>query len=164
MADSTYLYPGGPLMSAAAFDESDQQVRQVSYGYDAAGTSLSVSGSAEPVTYTYDALYRVQTLTDGNGHATHYYYRKAGYLDSMTYPGYSGPTFDGEDWSNISGPDSLRNARCDADGHLLKSVDGGTETDFALEGFGAILFDIDSSQALNTSLRAVARVPKVRKD
>jgi len=45
------------------------------------------------VTYTYDALYRVQTLTDGNGHATHYYYTKAGYLDSMTYPGYRGPTY-----------------------------------------------------------------------
>ena len=52
-------------MSAEAFDESGHQVRQVSYGYDPAGTSLTVSGSAEPVTYTYDALYRVQTLTDG---------------------------------------------------------------------------------------------------
>jgi len=121
MADSTYFYPGGPLMSAAAFDESGRPVRQVSYGYDAAGTSLSVSGSAEPVTYTYDALYRVQTLTDGNGHATHYYYSKGGYLASMTYPGYSGtiPSFDGEGWPNISGADSLRNGRCDADGHLL---------------------------------------------
>ena len=56
---STYLYPGGPLMTEAAFDEGGQQVRQVSYGYDPAGTSLTVSGSAEPVTYTDDALYRV---------------------------------------------------------------------------------------------------------
>jgi len=46
-------------MSAEAFDESGHQVRQVSYGYDPAGTSLTVSGSAEPVTYAYDALYRV---------------------------------------------------------------------------------------------------------
>ena len=56
---NTYLYSGGPLMSAAAFNESGHPVRQVSYGYDPAGTSLTVSGSAEPVTYTYDALYRV---------------------------------------------------------------------------------------------------------
>ena len=56
---STYLYPGGPLMTAAAFNECGHPVRQVSYGYDPAGTSLTVSGSAEPVTYTYDALYRV---------------------------------------------------------------------------------------------------------
>jgi hypothetical protein len=36
---STYLYPGGPLMGAA-FDGSGHAVRQMSYGYDAAGTSL----------------------------------------------------------------------------------------------------------------------------
>ena len=46
-------------MTAAAFDEGGHPVSQVSYGYDPAGTSLTVSGSAEPVIYTCDALYRV---------------------------------------------------------------------------------------------------------
>lgn len=142
---STYLYPGGPLTQVTAFDENSQQVRQVSYGYDAAGTALSVSGSAEPVTYTYDALYRLKTQADGNAHTTRYYYTKAGYLDSMTFPGYSGPTpvFDGEGWSNIAGPDSVRRAQYDTDGHLLKSVDGqGTETDYVYADPDGALTDV----------------------
>ena len=157
MSVSTYLYPGGPLMQATAFDEGGQQVRQISYGHDAVGTALSVSGSAEPVTYTYDAMYRLQTLTDGNGQATHYYYSKAGYLDAMTYPGYSGPTpmFDGEGWSNITGPDSVRNVQYDTDGHLLTSVDGrGTETDYSYADPDGALTDVQypGSSALNHHL------------
>ena len=142
---SGYLFPGGPLMGAAAYDENGVQVRQVSYGYDPVGTALSVSGSAEPVTYAYDALYRMTALTDGNGHTTHYYYNKAGYLDAMTYPGYSGPTpaFDGNRWSNVAGPDSIRNSQYDTDGHLLKSVDGrGTETDYAYTDPDGALTDV----------------------
>ena len=133
---NAYLYPDGPLTGTTAYDESGTAIRQVSYAYGPEGESLGVSGSTEPVTYTYDALYRLATLADGNGHATHYYYKQQGYLDAITYPGYSGPApvynSPADGYTNVSGKDSLRFPSYDADGNLLVRVDGnGVETDYA---------------------------------
>lgn len=63
---NAYLYLGGPLISVTAYDESNAQVRQVTRTYGPEGESLSVGGSTEPATNTYDALYRVKTLADGS--------------------------------------------------------------------------------------------------
>jgi len=84
---STYLYPGGPLLSTSSYDESGTAIRQVNYSYGQEGESRGVSGSMEPVTYTYDALYRLSGLTDGGGNATRYFYNTAGYLYQVAYPG-----------------------------------------------------------------------------
>ena len=84
---NAYLYVGGPLTSVTFYDENNTQVRQVSRTYGLEGESLSVSGSTEPVTDTYDALYRVKTLKDGNNNTTTYAYNNIGLLSSITMPG-----------------------------------------------------------------------------
>jgi RHS repeat-associated protein len=125
---TTYLYPGGPAVSNHSFNEAGTQIRQTTYDYGPEGERTSVSGSTETADYTYDANYRQHSLTDGNGNVTTYYYNEQGYLDSVTYPGYAGPTpvysTTTGTWSNVAGADSERNARYDGDGDVLTRVDG----------------------------------------
>lgn len=82
----SYFYIGGPLSVLSHYNESAVMVRQVSYTYGAEGELLSRSGAVESTSKTYDAVYRVKTLTDGNNHAISYAYNSAGYLTSTTYP------------------------------------------------------------------------------
>lgn len=136
VSTSTYLYPDGPLMSVADYDESGYWVRGINYTYGPEGEQLSTSGSTEPSSLTYDALYRTASMADGNGHATHYYYNGRGYVDAVTYPGYSGPTpaynASTGTWSNVAGADSVRFPSYNNDGDALVRVDGrGVETDYA---------------------------------
>ncbi len=124
----TYLYPGGPLLTANTYDESGTLVRQFVYNYGLEGEQVSVTGNSEPVGNSYDALYRGKTLTDANGNVTRYYYKQAGYLDAITYPGYAGPSpvynSATDSYSNISGKDSLRLMSYDSLGHLTQQIDG----------------------------------------
>jgi RHS repeat-associated protein len=68
------------------------------------------------------------TLSDGNGNATKYYYNAAGYLNAVTFPGYSGgaPSFNvaSGNWQGVSGSDSLIYTSYDGNGDLTSSVDG----------------------------------------
>ncbi|HEY5838768.1 MAG TPA: RHS repeat-associated core domain-containing protein [Pyrinomonadaceae bacterium] len=105
-----YLYVGGPLTTATAFDESNVQVRQVTRTYGVEGEALSVSGSTEPVTNTYDALYRVKTLTDGNNNTTTYSYNNIGLVSSILLPG----------------GDTTQFPSYDNDGNLLQRIDGNS--------------------------------------
>ena len=153
---NTYLYTGGPLSYATAYDETGTQIRQVSYGYGPEGELLSVTGATEPVSYSYDALYRKLTLKDGNNDVTRYYYNQAGYLDSITYPGYSGltPAFNTTNgtWDNIAGADSVRDAAYDLDGNVTKRLDGrAVETDYSYTDPESQLTDIQypASTSLN---------------
>jgi YD repeat-containing protein len=110
-----YLYPGGSVRTVNLYDETGALYRQVNYGYGKEGELLSVTGSTEPVAYTYDGAYRLQTLADGNGNATQYAYNTAGWLASVTYPM----------------GDGVQYPSYDADGHPLKRIDGrGIETDY----------------------------------
>ncbi|MBV9852044.1 MAG: RHS repeat protein, partial [Armatimonadetes bacterium] len=124
----SYLYPGGPLTGEALTDEAGNLVRQVAYARGPEGETLSVSGGAEPATYTYDALYRVTALSDGNGHATHYFYNTVGELSQVAYP-LSGAT---DAPLSAGSPDTLTYTSFDNDGHVLTRVDGdGTTTTYA---------------------------------
>lgn len=107
---NAYLYVGGPLTTTTAFDESNVQVRQVSRTYGVEGEILSVSGSTEPVTNTYDALYRVKTLTDGNNNTTTYSYNNIGLVSSILLPG----------------GDTTQFPSYDNDGNLLQRIDGNS--------------------------------------
>jgi RHS repeat-associated protein len=109
---NAYLYVGGPLTTVTSFDESNVQLRQVSYAYGPEGESLSVSGSTEPVTNTYDALYRIKTLKDGNNNNTSYAYNTIGRLSSITMPGGEITQF----------------ASYDNNGNLLQRIDGNNVT------------------------------------
>jgi RHS repeat-associated protein len=109
---NSYLYVGGPLTTATAFDESNAQVRQVSRSYGLEGEALSVSGSTEPVTNVYDALYRIKTLKDGNNNSTTYAYNSIGLASSITMPG-----------GEVTQFPSYDNA-----GNLLQRIDGNNVT------------------------------------
>jgi RHS repeat-associated protein len=100
------------LITTTAFDESNVQVRQVSRTYGLEGEVLSVSGSTEPVTNTYDALYRVKTLKDGNNNTTTYAYNNIGLVSSITMPG-----------GEVTQFPSYDNA-----GNLLQRIDGNNVT------------------------------------
>ena len=78
----------GPLYTTTQYDEGNVgAIRQVASTYGAEGELLSVSGSTEPVSYTYDALYRMSTLKDAADSTTSYFYNAAGYLAQIVYPG-----------------------------------------------------------------------------
>ena len=122
-------------------DESGNAIRKIVNAYGPEGELLQVTGSTEPATYVYDALYRVSILTDGGGGTTHYYYNALGWLDSMTYPGYSGPAF-----PNVSGPDSVRYPTYDNEGNPLTRTDGnGATTTYAYTDAESRLTDITYS-------------------
>lgn len=139
----TYLYPGGPVMSVTAADESGNPVRQVNAGYGLEGEILSVSGSTEPVSVSYDAAYRHKTLTDGNSHTTRYAYNAAGYLATVSYPGANGAT---------TGPDTINFTAYDPNGNVLSRTDGrGIVTNYGRSDPESALTDVQypASTGLN---------------
>ena len=78
----------GPAATVTVYDEGNVgAVRQTASAYGLEGELLSVSGSTEPVTYTYDGLYRLKTLTDATSHVTSYFYNTVGYLYQVVSPG-----------------------------------------------------------------------------
>jgi hypothetical protein len=118
-----YLYPGGPVVRTSMHDESGLKVRAVARTYGQAGELLSLSGSTDNTTYSYDPLYRVTGITDGRGKTTTYVYDddgdpntedpKIGALTRVVYPGEEVVSF----------PEH------DPEGRVLKRVDlGGTRT------------------------------------
>ena len=112
---NTYLYAGGPLLNSVAKDESGAQVREITAEYGAEGELLSMSGSTQPITYTFDADYRTASTGDGSNHLTSYQYDLAGYPASITYP-------DGK---------SVQFPLYDDNGDCLKRVDANNvETDY----------------------------------
>lgn len=109
---NAYLYTGGPLVTTTVYDESNVQARQVSRSYGLEGELLSVTGSTEPVTYTYDALYRLKTLKDGNNNTTTYSYNNVGHVSSVQMPGGQNIQFTSYDFT----------------GNLLQRIDGNNVT------------------------------------
>jgi RHS repeat-associated protein len=124
---NTYLYPGGPLTTVTQYDESNTSVRQVTNTYGQEGELLAIGGSAEPVTKTYDALYRVKTLKDGNNNTTTYTYNSIGMIATITTPG-----------TEVTQFTSYDNA-----GNLLQRIDGnGVTTNYAYSDSESKLTDV----------------------
>ncbi|BDI32589.1 hypothetical protein CCAX7_46400 [Capsulimonas corticalis] len=135
---AAYLFPGGPIVSLTSYDESGNQVRQIVYNYGLEGELLSVTGSPDPVSYTYDALYRLKSLTDAGGHTTRYYYHPTGELATVIYPG-------GE---------TVQLPSYDAVGNVLMRVDGrGVETDYqyndAEQRLTDIIYPLDTAKSVH---------------
>lgn len=136
---NSYLYPGGPLADVTLFDESSTQTRQATYSYGPEGELLSVSGSVEPVSYTYDALYRKKTLKDGKENETVYSYNNVGRLSQVQMPG-------GE---------SVQYTSYDDAGHLLQRIDGNNvTTNYLYNDAENLLTDVQypSAPSLNVHL------------
>ena len=112
----------GPAVTTTSYDESAHAIRQVVNAYGLEGELLSVSGSTEPVSYSYDAQYRQKTLTDGGGHVTSYFYNAAGYLAQVVYPG--AQTTPPTTPLAAGTRDTTSFPSYDGAGHLLTRVDG----------------------------------------
>lgn len=124
---NAYLYIGGPLTSTTFYDESNTQVRQVTATYGLEGETLIVTGSTEPVTYAYDALYRLKTLKDGNNNTTTYAYNSIGLPSTITMPGNEVTQF----------------TSYDNDGKLLQRIDGNNViTNYIYNDAESLLTDI----------------------
>src|SRR5262249_32287283 len=81
------------LTVSTTFDEDNRPIHVVDptngvtdIKYDPAGNVLSRTNGRLVNTYTYDALNRVQTLTDGTGATTPYSYDEAGHTTKVTDP------------------------------------------------------------------------------
>ena len=111
---STYLYPGGLLTQAATYNESGQMVRYTNPVYGLEGERRSTVGNTIAMTVTFDALYRVASVTDGSSHSTTYGYNQTGYLAQTTYPNGS----------------TVQATAFDANGNMLTTIDrrGTTRT------------------------------------
>ena len=117
----------GPVVTQRAYDEGNTgAVRQIVSTYGLEGELLTITGSSEPVSYAYDAMYRLKTLTDGGGHTTSYFYNPAGYLSQLVYPGAqtSPPTAP----LAAGTADTVTFPAYDADGNTLARVDGNNVT------------------------------------
>ena len=140
-----YLYPGGPLTSEQVYGAlptgASAPLRETDYGYGHESELLSESAvdyltnpsapvSHTLVSYTYDALYRVKSITDGNGNTTSYKYDAAtGQLTQVQYPKASGSSFD-----------QMLLPAYDADGNLLTRLDGnGVTTSYSYNDTGSLL-------------------------
>lgn len=124
---NTYLYPGGPKTSTSQYNEAGNSVYQETMTYGPEGESLIHTGSMQPVAQTYDAAYRVKTLTDGNNHATTYSYNANGYLNQITYPN----------------GDTMQMPSYDTNGNLLQKIDGrGIVTNFVYNDVESRLTDV----------------------
>ena len=124
---NTFLYPGGPQTGMTQFNEAGTQVFQETTTYGPEGESLKRTGSTQPVTQTYDALYRLKTVTDGNNHATTYTYAPSGYLSQIQYPN----------------GDTMQLPSYDANGDPLQRIDGrGVVTNFVYNDPESRLTDI----------------------
>ena len=68
------------------YDASNAITRQVSYDYDANGNVLSETSAGQTISYTYDEINRISSVTDSFGKTIAYGYDKAGNRTSLTYP------------------------------------------------------------------------------
>jgi titin len=115
----TYQYPDGPVTKSCLYSNfgvPTTPFRQINYTYGAEGELLSVTGDTEPVSYTYDPLYRVTSM---NG--TNYSYDSVGNLARIQYPSvptYGVPSNHGANGSNI------QTFSYDADQNLIQKING----------------------------------------
>ncbi len=120
----TYQYVGGPQSQETQTNEAGTLVFQVLTILGPEGETLSRSGTTQPFTATYDALYRMTSMADGNAHAATYAYTTGGYLGKISYPNANVNT--GYDIVSFTSFDNL--------GHTLQRVDGrGVVTNFVYD-------------------------------
>lgn len=125
-----YLYPGGPKIRVTAYDDQGAQARQTTLTYGNEGELLSQSGSAESAGYTYDAAYRVKTISDGKNQATSYTYDLNGNITLVTLPG----------------GDTIQYTKYDPLGNVLQRVDpNGVTTNYVYDDPESLLTDIEYS-------------------
>lgn len=145
-----YRYPGGSLYSVARYDESNNEAAYANYALDQEGNVLEASGSFPSITQTYDAAYRLSSVTDGNNHTTDYYYNAQGYLYQVAYPGVAG-TPPGPYTAGTA--DTVTYTNYDNDGNPLTRVDGrDITTTYAYTDANGLLNAISYNDGKTTSV------------
>jgi len=80
----------GRLITQIVYDSGNNQMARSDYTYYANGlinqVTETMNGTTEKTTRTYDALDRLKTYSDGEGHTTTYDYDNNGNLVLLTYP------------------------------------------------------------------------------
>lgn len=90
--EGTYLYPGGPLMSAALYNgntlpRTALRTSSITRGAEGEPRAVSIDGVIVGST-SYNSLYRTKTVSDGKAQTTTYNYdNTVGNLLSVVYPG-----------------------------------------------------------------------------
>jgi YD repeat-containing protein len=98
--------------------------------------SCFVASACRVVVTTYERRSKCSVQSDANGHVTEGYYNKQGYVNAVTYPGYSGgaPSYNNSSgrWTGISGADSIQATSYDPIGDVLTKIDGrGVTTSYS---------------------------------
>jgi RHS repeat-associated protein len=142
---NTYIYDGGPLQYTDTYNETGSLIRSMEYVYGEEGELLQMAGSTEPTTYTYDAMYRKTSVTDGDGNTTTFAFNPAGFLALESFPNNNTST----------GYDEIQYPSYDALGDKLERIDGnGVVTHYAYSDPSNFLTSITypASTSLNTTL------------
>jgi RHS repeat-associated protein len=144
-----YQYVGGPTSAVRAYDESNVNIRTVNYGYGPEGEILTRTGSAEPVTVTYDAAYRLKSLADGKSQTTQYAFNTAGYLNLITYP--KGDTLQFTAYDNVGNVTQRTDGRGIITNYTFGDADG-LLTAIAYPAYGSqnVSFSYDSYRRRST--------------
>ncbi|MFI5385565.1 MAG: RHS repeat-associated core domain-containing protein [Fimbriimonadales bacterium] len=124
--DATYLYTGGPVTQVAARSENGTIFRAINLAYGQEGEVLYQSGNTESESATYDPLYRLWTLKDGNNNSTTYQYDLSGRLTSIYYPGATGGTYDQLFFTSYDPVNNLL-SRTDGNGQVTNYTYGDTD-------------------------------------
>jgi RHS repeat-associated protein len=82
----TTYYGYDPAGELTGIFYSDGTTPSVNESYDANGNRIELSDGTGTSTFTYDALNRLTSATDGSGAAVHYSYDLAGRLTGLIYP------------------------------------------------------------------------------
>jgi RHS repeat-associated protein len=125
---TTYIYDNANELTSVSY--SDGLTPGVTYTYDAVGRRKSMTDGTGSTTYNYDDGGRMTSLTDGSGSTASYGYDLAGHPASITYPNGKTvfETYDGagnltavKDWVNHTSTFEY-----DADGNVKTQVAGST--------------------------------------
>jgi len=118
-----YKYVGGPLTYEAVYDEDEEQVSVDYYTYTGEGQLSAYYGNGESVSYSYDVLGNIKSLSDGKGNTTSYTYDSSGNLRRVNLPGgdfvlYTGYDLEGRLLSKTDGNGDVTNYTYNSDGQL----------------------------------------------
>ncbi len=130
--------------------------RQISYSYDANSNVTSESSGGNTISYNYDEINRVNSVTDQYGKTISYGYDKAGNRTTLTYPGNKTVTYSYDnadrlhsltDWLNKT----TSYTRNDA-GQPTQVVNGnGTKTNYSYDTVGR-LSQLNNLKANNNTI------------
>lgn len=147
--ETTYTYD-----DAGRFISFSDPAGTVTYTYDPNGNVLTVSDSTGKTTREYDALNRVTKYTDCNGNEISYSYDTLGNLITLTYPGGKIVRYDYDaanrlikvtDWQN-----RVTDYEYDKNGRLVKTTrPNGTVLTNSFDAAGRILEQKDVDEAGN---------------